>query len=166
MSGLRFQPVRVVILKGQKSVESSFFDIIRPDLIIAAVVIGGAIVFMRFMPRLMAGVPFVEPRAVNDLMDGGMELVIIDVRSDEEFNGPLGHAPGALNLAGRELDNRLAAADKRLEGLKDAPIFIVCRTQNRSPRAARMLTKAGFSQVAIIKGGMMNWNKQDLPVEK
>ncbi len=146
--------------------ESSFFDIVKPDLILAAVVIGGAIMMMRFMPRLMAGVPFVEPKAVNGLMDGGKELVIIDVRSKEEFTGPLGHAPGALNLSGMELDNRLTAADKQLDSLKDAPIFVVCRTHNRSPRAARMLTKAGFTQVAIIKGGMTNWNKQDLPVEK
>jgi rhodanese-related sulfurtransferase len=147
-------------------VESSFFDIIKPDLFLAGVVIGGAIIMMRFMPRLMAGVPFVEPKAVNDLMDAGKELVIIDVRTKDEFNGPLGHVRGALNLAGMELDNRLAAADKQLDGLKNAPIFIVCRTHNRSPRAARMLTKAGFSQVAIIKGGMINWNKQECPVAK
>ncbi len=146
--------------------ESSFFDIIRPDLFLAGVVIGGAILLMRFMPRLMAGVPFVEPKAVKDLIDGGMELVIIDVRTQEEFKGPLSHIKGAINLAGMELDNRLAAADKQLESLKSAPIFIVCRTHNRSPRAARMLTKAGFTQVAIIKGGMINWNKQELPVAK
>jgi len=147
-------------------VESSFFEIIKPELIIVGVLFAGAVVFMRFLPRLMAGVPFVEPKAVHDLMAGGMELVIIDVRTKEEFNGPLGHAPGALNLAGMELDNRLAAADKQLDSLKDAPIFIACRTQNRSPRAARLLTKAGFTQVAIINGGMIKWNKQDLPVEK
>ncbi|NQU55652.1 MAG: rhodanese-like domain-containing protein [Rhodospirillales bacterium] len=146
--------------------ESSFFDIIRPDLFLAGVVIGGVIIMMRFMPRLMAGVPFVEPRAVYDLIDGGMELVIIDVRSKDEFNGPLSHIKGAFNLAGMELDNRLAAVDKQLDSLKDAPIFIVCRSHNRSPRAARMLTKAGFTQVAIIKGGMINWNKQELPVAK
>jgi rhodanese-related sulfurtransferase len=144
--------------------ESSFFDIFKPGLFFAAAVIGGAIVMMRFMPRLMAGVPFVEPREVNELIDGGMDLIIIDVRSQEEFNGPLGHVKGALNLAGTELDNRLAAADAQLDSLKDAPIFIVCRTHNRSPRAARMLTKAGFSQVAIIKGGMINWNKQEMPL--
>lgn len=146
--------------------ESSFFDIIKPDLLIAGVLIGGAIILMRFMPRLMAGVPFVEPRAVNDLMDNSKELVVIDIRTKEEFTGPLGHVRGALNLDGMELDNRLAAADKQLDSLKDTPIFVVCRTHNRSPRAARLLTKAGFSQVAIIKGGMINWNKQELPVGK
>lgn len=146
--------------------ETSFFDIIKLDLFLAGIVIGGAIILMRFMPRLMAGVPFVEPRTVNDLMDAGKELVIIDVRTKEEFTGPLSHVCGAVNLAGMELDNRLTGFDAKLDELKDAPIFIVCRNHNRSPRAARMLTKAGFSQVAIIKGGMINWNKQKCSVAK
>ncbi|MBL6933196.1 MAG: rhodanese-like domain-containing protein [Rhodospirillales bacterium] len=141
-------------------------SLITPYLVIIAVVLGGSILMMRFMPRLMAGVPFVEPKAVNELMVGGKELVIIDVRTAEEFTSPLGHVPGSINLAGIELDNKLAAADKKLDSLKSEPIFVVCRTQNRSPRAARLLTKAGFKNVAIIKGGMMNWQKQGLPVER
>jgi rhodanese-related sulfurtransferase len=145
---------------------SSFVDIIKLDLFLAGIVIGGAIILMRFMPRLMAGVPFVEPRTVNDLMDSGKDLVIIDVRTKEEFTGPLSHACGALNLAGMELDNQLTGIDAKFDELKDTPIFIVCRNHNRSPRAARMLTKAGFSQVAIIKGGMINWNKQKCSIVK
>ncbi len=141
-------------------------SIFTPYLAIVAVALGGAIVMMRFMPRLMAGVPFVEPKAVNDLMTGGKELVIIDIRTKDEFTGPLGHIPGSVNLEGLELDKKLAAVDRELNKLKGEPVFVVCRTQNRSPRAARVLTKAGFSNVAIIKGGMTSWNKQDLPVEK
>ena len=139
---------------------------ITPYLIIIAVVLGVSILMTRFMPRLLAGVPFVEPKAVNELMAGGKELVIIDVRTSEEFTSPLGHVPGAVNLVGRELDDRLARADKKFDSLKNEPVFVVCRTQNRSPRAARLLTKFGFKNVAIIKGGMMNWQKQGLPVER
>ncbi len=141
-------------------------SLVTPYLIILAVVLGGTILMMRFMPRFMAGVPFVEPKAVHDLMEGGKELVVIDVRSPEEFTSPLGHVPGSINLPGVELDNRLKDAGRKLEKLKSEPVFVICRTQNRSPRAARLLTKTGFSNVAIIKGGMMEWDKQGLPVEK
>ena len=146
--------------------ESPIFDAINFNLFAAGVVIGGVILLMRFMPRLMAGVPFVEPKAVHDLMAGGKDLVIIDIRTKEEYRGDLGHIPGSINLAGMELDNRIEAADKKLESLKAEPIFVLCRTHNRAPRAARRLTQAGFTNVAIIKGGMVNWNKQGLPVEK
>lgn len=146
--------------------ESPIIETLKLDLFIAGAVIAGVVILMRFMPRLMAGVPFVEPKAVNDLMAGGKELVIIDIRTKEEYTGPLGHISGSLNLDGMELDNRLDAADKKLGSLKNEPIFVVCRTHNRSPRAARRLTQAGFTSVAIIKGGMVNWNKQELPVER
>ena len=146
--------------------EFSIQEILKPEIAIGAVLVIGMFVSMRFMPRLMAGVPFIEPKAVYELMDGGKELVILDVRSSEEFEGPLGHVKGDVNLAGMELDKALAAADKKLGSLMNEAIFVVCRTQNRSPRAARLLSKAGFSNVAIIKGGMISRSKQDLPVEK
>lgn len=129
------------------------------------VVMGGVILMMRFMPRLMAGVPFAEPKAVYALMDSGTELLVIDVRTNDEFTSPLGHIPGSINLAGIELDNRLKEADSALDSLKTVPVFVVCRTENRSPRAARVLKNNGFTNVAIVKGGMMNWSKQELPVE-
>ena len=141
-------------------------SIVTPYLMIFAVVMGGTILMMRFMPRLMAGVPFVEPKAVHDLMSGGKDLVIIDVRTIDEFKGDLGHIPGSLNLSGMELDNRITEGGNKFAELKTEPVFVVCRTHNRSPRAARLLTKNGFTNVAIIKGGMMNWNKQGLPTKK
>ncbi|MDP6109925.1 MAG: rhodanese-like domain-containing protein, partial [Rhodospirillales bacterium] len=73
---------------------------VTPYLVIIAVVLGVSIFMMRFMPRMMAGVPFVEPKAVHDLMEGGKELVIIDVRTAEEFTSPLGHVPGSINMVG------------------------------------------------------------------
>ncbi len=139
---------------------------VTPYLVIIAVVLGVSIFMMRFMPRMMAGVPFVEPKAVHDLMEGDKELVIIDVRTAEEFTSPLGHVPGSINMVELDLDNRLKGAGNKFDSLKAEPVFVICRTQNRSPRAARLLTKFGFTNVAIIKGGMMSWEKQGLPVEK
>lgn len=141
-------------------------SVVTPYLTLFAVVIGGTIVMMRFMPRLMAGVPFVDAKSVHELMEGGAEVVVLDVRTQDEFNGPLGHIPGAVNLAGMELDDRLKAGGAQFAELKHERIFVYCRTHNRSPRAARLLTKSGFTNVAIIKGGMMDWTKQGLPVER
>ncbi|NQV46868.1 MAG: rhodanese-like domain-containing protein [Rhodospirillaceae bacterium] len=146
--------------------ESSFFDNFDPMYVIGAVFILGTLVMVKFLPRLTAGVPFIEPKSIYDLIDTGMNVVVLDVRSEGEFTGELGHVPGSVNLAGMELDKRLAAVGSEIYDLKDAPIFITCRTNNRSPRAARILTKAGFTNVAIVKGGMVAWNKQGLPIEK
>jgi len=53
-----------------------------------------------------------------------------------------------------------------LKGRYSGGIFVVCRPQNRSPQAARLLIKVGFSTVVIIKDDMTDWNKQDMPIEK
>ena len=140
--------------------------LLSTDLLLGAVFAAGIILTMKLLPRLTAGVPFVDPKAVHAMIDGGKEVVVLDVRSAEEFIGELGHVPGAVNLAGAELDKRLATVGGEIYDLKNEPIFITCRTNNRSPRAARIMTKAGFTNVAIVKGGMMAWNKQDLPIEK
>jgi len=120
---------------------------------------------MRFLPRLMAGVPFVEPQSVQDRIKAGEEVLIIDVRTDKEFTSPPGHVPGAINLNGVELDKKLESAGDGLASLKSEPIFVMCRTENRAPRAARLLTKSGFTDVSIIKGGMTRWSKEGLPTE-
>ncbi len=117
------------------------------------------------IPRMVAGVPFLEPQAVQQRMTAGEEMVIVDVRTPEEFTGPLGHAPGAVNVPLSDLAGRLAAGAGDLDDLKALPVFVICKTANRSPHAARVLKKRGFTNVAVVKGGMSAWKRAGLPVE-
>lgn len=144
----------------------SFLDSIDSDLVTGAAVLVGAFMMMKFLPRLMAGVPFVDAKAVHEMMQGGKDVLVIDVRTAGEFSGNLGHIGGALNLEAGELASRVGGADGQFDDLKGEPVFITCRTENRAPRAAKILTKAGFTNVCIIKGGMAGWNRQGLPVQK
>src|SRR5688572_18290110 len=87
------------------------------------------------------------------------EVQIIDVREVDEFNGPLGHVPGARLIP---LGNLL----KKTEELsKTTPIVIVCRSGARSAQATVLLGKAGFEKVANLSGGMLRWRTQRLAVE-
>jgi len=147
-------------------VDLSLLKSIKPDYLMAAAVLVGAFMMMKFLPRLMAGVPFVDPKAVHDMMQSGKEVLIIDVRTPGEFTGNLGHIGGALNLEAGALASRLGDSSGQFDGLKGEPVFITCRTENRSPRAAKMLTRAGFTNVCIIKSGMAGWNRQGLPTER
>lgn len=124
-------------------------------------------IFMRIgLPRLMAwGVPFANPRALKELMDGGQDVVVIDVRTPGEFTSDLGHIPGALNLGYSELAAALRENGSALAAYRDAPVFVTCRTQNRSPRAARLLRDAGLKNVQILNGGMTRWKREGLPRE-
>jgi rhodanese-related sulfurtransferase len=84
---------------------------------------------------------------------------VIDVREPEEFNGPLGHVPGARLVP-------LGKLNEEVKTLKnERPIVVVCRSGARSAQATVMLGKAGFTRVANLSGGMLRWRSQRFPVE-
>jgi hydroxyacylglutathione hydrolase len=73
---------------------------------------------------------------------------IIDVRRADEFAA--GHVPGAVNIAHTRLLARLP------EVSRDRPVFVHCRTSNRSAYASALLQKHGF-QVTLLEGGYTAW---------
>jgi rhodanese-related sulfurtransferase len=46
------------------------------------------------------------------------------------------------------------------------PVVLVCRSGVRSTTGAAILTGLGFSKVYNLKGGMVAWNAQKLPVQR
>lgn len=44
-----------------------------------------------------------------------------------------------------------------LVAVKDQPIYVICRSGNRSATATRMLLEAGY-QATNVAGGMRAWN--------
>ncbi len=135
------------------------------DPVMFAVLMVIMFLVMRYVPRLMAGVPFVDPGVLKRMMDEGKDHLVIDVRSEGEFIGRMGHVPGSLNLPLAEIRERLNDAGGALEPHKNTQVFIMCRNANRSGNAARVLKKAGFTNLAVVIGGMARWNRAKLPVE-
>ena len=90
----------------------------------------------------------------------GARPLLIDVRGADEFTGDLGHIEGARNIALASLPQQLS----ELEALKAAEIVLICKTQIRSAKAATLLQDAGFGRVAVLRGGMVEWARQQRPV--
>ena len=103
-----------------------------------------------------AGIWEVQPHWLEEHL---REVQVVDVREPEEFNGPLGHVPGAkLMPLGTLLQNQGS-----LE--KEKPVVTVCRSGARSAQASQMLAKAGFEKAANLSGGMLRWRAQRFQVE-
>lgn len=81
----------------------------------------------------------------------------IDVRTPEEYSG--GHAARAVNIP---LDTLMSKLDT-LE--KSEPVYLICKTGNRSKKAAVMLKDAGFNNVLNVAGGTEAWQAAGLPME-
>lgn len=134
------------------------------NTVFTLILMAAAIVVIKFMPRVLAGVPFVKARDLHGMMNSGKEVVVIDVRTPREYNGPGGHIEGSINVLYPDLKERLAQNENALSELKDQAIFVTCQTENRSPRMAKMLKKAGFTNVHVLAGGMRGWQRERLPV--
>jgi sulfur dioxygenase len=103
-----------------------------------------------------AGIWEVEPQWVEDHLD---EVQVIDVREPDEYDGPLGHIPGARLIP---LETLAATAS---ELSRDKPIVTVCRAGGRSAQATIILRKSGLGEVANLAGGMLRWRAQRLVVQ-
>jgi glyoxylase-like metal-dependent hydrolase (beta-lactamase superfamily II)/rhodanese-related sulfurtransferase len=87
------------------------------------------------------------------------DVQVVDVREPDEFEGPLGHLPGARLVP-------LGTLTKSVDQFaKDKPIVAVCRSGARSAQATVLLGKAGFDRVANLSGGMLRWRSQRFSVE-
>ncbi len=87
-------------------------------------------------------------------------LLLLDVREADDYKEF--HIPNSTNIPYGRLSLRLA----ELESYKGKPIMVIDHTEQRAPRALEQLQKAGFSQVFVVKGGMVEWKAAGLPIEK
>ena len=120
----------------------------------------------RYLPRWQARSPFVGPDVLKQRLDSGDDVVVIDVRTEGEFHGRLGHIPGAVNAPLSDLKARLGTHDAELQACSNHPVFVYCLGEGRGARAARSLRDTGFTDVSVLKGGLRAWLRRTYPTEK
>ena len=103
--------------------------------------------------------PKISPAQAEHLIQTDSTLVILDVRTPEEFNGPLGHLGHAMLIPVQKLDERVG----ELEPYRSRTIVVYCRTGHRGGRATALLKEKGFNALNI-DGGITRWDKEHLPV--
>lgn len=87
-------------------------------------------------------------------IDAGEKFNLIDVREPHEhaeFNiGGLLHPLGKIQTM--QIDE--------LEEMKDQPLYVYCRSGNRSGQACLILETAGFTNTVNVVGGMLAWQEK------
>ncbi len=86
------------------------------------------------------------------------DTVVIDVSAAADFNQ--GHIVDARHLPA----SRLAKPDAEILKLKDKKLLLVCKSGPTAETAATSLLKMGASDVAVLKGGMIQWRNDKFPV--
>ncbi len=86
----------------------------------------------------------------NELVNSG-EGILLDVRTGQEVAS--GHIEGATNIDFYKPD-----FSKKLNLMrKDVPIYVYCRSGNRSGKAAKQMKDMGFVKVYNLDGGIGAW---------
>ena len=114
----------------------------------------------KFIGRMRRG-PTLSVEELKQKLDNKEDIMLLDVRTANEFCGEQGHISSAVNVA----LEALPACMGRLSDYTEKTIAIICRTDVRSNKAAQLLTKNGFADVHVVKGGMTDWHKHAFPVE-
>lgn len=96
----------------------------------------------------------ISPKELKTKLENKEDLVLVDVRTPQEFNGDLGHIDGAILMPVQTL----ADSVKSLEKYKDKTIVVYCRSGNRSQMGTQILLQNGFNAINMT-GGMKEWNK-------
>jgi rhodanese-related sulfurtransferase len=125
-------------------------------MLAAVAAVSGAMLVWSFIGSKLSGIEEADTLKATRLYND--DALVLDVREDKEYAA--GHIPRAKHIPLGQLAGRL----KELDKYKDKPILVTCRSGNRSAHACRTLKKAGFETVYNQAGGILAWERANLPI--
>ncbi|MGQ3670952.1 rhodanese-like domain-containing protein [Xanthobacter sp. TB0136] len=87
-------------------------------------------------------------------------LTLLDVRTPAEFAEV--HIPEARSAPLDSLNPD--ALERAGQVRRTEPLYLICRTQNRSKLAATAFEKSGYTDVIVVEGGTSGWDSAGYPV--
>ena len=85
----------------------------------------------------------------------GKDIQLVDVRTSKEYQA--GHIDDAINIDYMNQETFNEAFEK-LD--KNKPLYIYCRSGNRSQKSVPLLKTLGFKEIYDLKGGYNVWSNQ------
>ena len=104
-------------------------------------------------------IPDVTPEELKALRESGADLLILDVRTPEEYGRFC--IPGGVSVPGGDL---ILWADE-LKQKRDATVVINCAGRTRSIVGTAALRRLGLTNVRALKNGTMGWVLAGLELE-
>lgn len=102
--------------------------------------------------------PHVTVAEFKKIMESGKKIVLVDVRTDDEYAAA--HLPGAIHMNRGLIE---WVMPKTVEDT-DANIYVYCRTGARSAFAVQRLQEMGYTSVTNIYDGFQGWVVAGYPV--
>ncbi len=120
--------------------------------------------FVAFLPRIIGSIrkgAMLNVSVLKQRIDSGDDILLLDVRTAEDYDGEQGHIAGSTLLPLEQLEQRI----DELNDYYEKTVVCICRTDRKSAKAAQILAEQGFADVHVAKMGMTDWIKNNYPVE-
>jgi rhodanese-related sulfurtransferase len=103
--------------------------------------------------REKGGYAIVAPTVANEMILDNRQVIVIDIRSAADFDGPGGHVAGAISAPLDQIETQLPL----LVPYQNSTLLVYGNDDEDGARGARVLVAAGFRNVVLIKGGLSEW---------
>ena len=101
----------------------------------------------------------VDVQTANEALSSNEAAQLVDVREPDEW-ADTGVPQGAVLIPLGDLESRATS-----ELAADRPVYVICRSGNRSQTGSDILVGLGFAEVFNVDGGVTAWLEAGLPVE-
>ncbi len=130
------------------------------NIFLVGLVIGsGVLLIWPLITGASRGIKTISP-AQAVLLINREHATVLDVRDDAEY--ATGHILDAKHITLSELEAKVES----LSAQKQKPLIVHCQSGMRSAKACTILRKHGFEQLHELEGGILAWEKANLPIIK
>jgi rhodanese-related sulfurtransferase len=98
----------------------------------------------------------VSPPVAYEILRDSPEILVIDLRSPQSFNGDTGHIFRAHNIPLERLPFRLL----EISAFRDDTFLVYCDTSVCAEEGMAVLSSSGFEDAVLVDGGIDAWIKR------
>ena len=122
------------------------------SLFLGSLGLGGCNLFRRSKPPQ----PYkkLSPPVAYEIIRDNPEILVLDLRRPEEYNGETGHIRRSRNLPLARLPFRLL----EIASYRDGTVLVYCHESTEcGDQGTRILLSSGFESVILMEGGIEQW---------
>ena len=139
---------------------SQLFEFVGNHLILSAALLLVTILLIGNEVTLkVRGFASILPAAAVQLINQ-QSAQVVDIRDASAFNK--GHIANASNAP----LEKLVKSAEQVKADKDKPVIVACENGQSANRAAMALKEVGFQKLYTLKGGIMSWRDDKLPLTR
>jgi rhodanese-related sulfurtransferase len=156
------KPLQIVLLSILSTIVTATTLVLNPGILKPLASIGIPVTNIPYLGDLVlaADLPKLSAPELKTQLDRADQILLIDVRTDEEFNA--GHLPGAVHIPLKTIESGEALnliRSKLGDKLGTKRVVTYCHSGRRSALAIGHLQTAGIPATQLT-GGIVAWKKQ------